>query len=69
MNFEDALRKVISDSEEDLLAFSQRISVDFYDLLSFVNEGKKLKSKSQMKRIQDNLNNEDQQKLQLLLNR
>jgi hypothetical protein len=68
MNLEDALRKVINDSEEDLLAFSERVVIDFWDLLSFVNEGKKL-TLSKMEKLRDNLNNEDYKKLQLLLNR
>lgn len=69
MNIEDALRKVINDSEEDLLAFSQRASFDFCDLLGFVNEGKKLKSRTKIEKLRDILNDEDDQKLKLLLNR
>lgn len=69
INFEDALRKVINDFEEDLFTFCQRTSVDFYDLFGFLNEGEKLKSKAQMDKIRNNLNDEDYEKLLLLLNR
>ena len=69
MNLEDALRKVISESREDLLTFSQRASLNFYDLLNFINKNQKLGSKTQLEKIRDNLNNEDYKKLQLLLNR
>ena len=69
MNIEDALRKVINDSEEDLLEISQRASFDFCDLLGFVNEGEKLKSRTKIEKLRDNLNDEDNKKLQLLLNR
>jgi hypothetical protein len=69
MNFEDALRKVISESREDLLTFSQRASFDFYDLLNFINKNQRLGSKTKIEKLRDNLNNEDYQKLLLLLNR
>lgn len=68
MNIEDALRKVINDSEENLLAFSKRLAIDFWDLLGFVNEGEKL-TRSKIEKLRDNLNDEDYKKLQLLLNR
>lgn len=69
MNIEDALRKVINDSEEDLLEISKGASFDYWDLLGFVNEGEKLNSKTKIEKLRDNLNDEDHQKLQLLLNR
>ena len=69
MNLEDALRKVISESREDLLTFSQRASFNFYDLLNFINKNQKLGSKTQLEKLRDNLNDEDSQKLLLLLNR
>ena len=61
MKFEDALRKVISESEEDEYQFAKRASYDYSNLFHFLDNNQKL-SMAQMQRLFDALSPHDQQK-------
>ena len=62
MNFEDALRKAINESEDGILAISKRALVNFSDLFDFVNNNGKL-SEPEMQRLYDALNEQDREKM------
>lgn len=61
MKFEDALRKVISELEEDEYQFAKRASYDYSNLFHFLDNNQKL-SITQMQRLFDALSPQDQQK-------
>lgn len=62
MNFEDALRKAISESDDGILEIYKRALVNFYDLFDFVNNNDKL-SEEEMRRLYDALNEQDREKM------
>jgi len=61
MKFEDALRKVIAESEEEEYAFAKRASYNYSDLFHFLDNNQKL-SIAQMQRLFDALSSQDKQK-------
>ena len=61
MKFEDALRKVIAESEEEEYEFAKRASYNYSDLFHFLDNNQKL-SITQMQRLFDALSSQDKQK-------
>jgi predicted transcriptional regulator len=66
MNFDDALRKVIEESEEGQYEISERASFNYFDLSKFLKWKRKLHL-SEMQQLYDALKESDREKWRSLI--